>query len=190
MTLTRFLLVLTTGLLLAAAVAGAEEAPPRAALCAACHGRNGVPVTPATPVIWGQNEGYLYLQLRDFKLGNRASPIMAAVAAGLQKPDMQALAAYFAAQPWPGLGQPAAAPEVAQAAQRASEAAVCQSCHLDHWQGNSTTPRLGGQDVGYLRATMAAFRDGTRANNPWMTALLKTYTDPDIEALARYLAGM
>ena len=36
---------------------------------------------------------------------------------------------------------------------------------------------------------MAAFRDGERSNNPWMAALLKTYSDADIDALAKYLAG-
>ena len=36
---------------------------------------------------------------------------------------------------------------------------------------------------------MAQFRDGERKNNPWMVALLKTYTDADITAMASYLAG-
>jgi len=30
-----------------------------------------------TPVIWGEQPGYLYLQLRDFKSGARKSDIMA-----------------------------------------------------------------------------------------------------------------
>ena len=40
-------------------------------VCVTCHGQAGVPVDPAIPVIWGQNEGYLYLQLRDMKRGAR-----------------------------------------------------------------------------------------------------------------------
>ena len=40
-----------------------------ALVCVACHGEAGVPIDPAIPVIWGQNEGYLYLQLRDMKAG-------------------------------------------------------------------------------------------------------------------------
>ena len=36
---------------------------------------------------------------------------------------------------------------------------------------------------------MDAFRDGARANNPWMTALLKTYSDQDIAAMAAFLAA-
>ena len=42
----------------------------KAAVCAACHGETGVPIDKVTPNIWGQREGYLYLQLKDFKSGS------------------------------------------------------------------------------------------------------------------------
>ena len=183
--------LLTTAFLFAALASPAARAQQsdKATLCLACHGKQGVPVNPAIPVIAGQNEGYLYLELRDYKLGNRKNVTMTAVAAGLSKPDMLALAALFAGQQWPALNQKAPSPDQAKRAETAINAAVCQSCHLANWQGASTTPRVGGQRAGYLRATMAAFRDGSRANNPWMSALLKTYSDADIAALAAYLAG-
>ena len=40
-------------------------------MCGGCHGENGVPQEKTTPVIWGQHLGYLYLQLRDYKRGDR-----------------------------------------------------------------------------------------------------------------------
>src|SRR5262245_50018145 len=40
-------------------------------LCAACHGENGLPQEKTTPIIWGQTLGYQYLQLRDYKNGDR-----------------------------------------------------------------------------------------------------------------------
>ena len=49
----------------------AEAVAEKAKLCATCHGDHGIPINKTTPVIWGQNEGYLYLQLRDFKSGSR-----------------------------------------------------------------------------------------------------------------------
>lgn len=168
----------------------ADDTGQNAAVCGACHGQQGVPLQADIPVIWGQNEGYLYLELRDFKLGNRKSPIMEAIAAPLEKQDMRDLAALFAAKPWPGLNQPVAPADVAQHAETVNSSAGCRGCHLGNWQGDSTTPRVAGQQLGYLRATMAAFRDGARTNNPWMAALLKTFSDADIDALARYLAGM
>ena len=37
----------------------------KAKICATCHGEQGIPINKQTPVIWGQDEGYLYLQLRE-----------------------------------------------------------------------------------------------------------------------------
>jgi cytochrome c553 len=167
-----------------------EAAPPKAALCAYCHGAKGVPVNKMLPVIAGQNQCYLYLELRDYKLGNRKNPAMQAVAAQLEKQDMKDLAAYYAAQSWPVLAQPAPPDDVLHRAQQAEKVAVCASCHGNLYHGDSAIPRVAGQQVDYLKATMQGFRSGERANNPFMASLLKTYTDEDIEALARHLAGM
>jgi cytochrome c553 len=51
---------------------GAFAADPieaKAKVCVTCHGENGVPQLKTTPVIWGQNAGYMFLQLRDFQSG-------------------------------------------------------------------------------------------------------------------------
>lgn len=170
--------------------AGAQPAADKLALCTACHGANGVPVDPSIPVIAGQQEGYLYLELRDFKLGNRRGEIMQQVAGSLDKADMLALAAYFAARPWPDLGQKRAAAAAAHRAELLTGSAVCESCHGAGFKGASVTPRTAGQREAYLRATMLAFRSGARANNPGMTGVLKNYTDTDIAALAGFLAGL
>jgi cytochrome c553 len=49
---------------IAQSIAGKIEA------CAGCHGQDGKPVDKTIPVIWGQQTGYIYIQLRDFKRGN------------------------------------------------------------------------------------------------------------------------
>ena len=95
---------------------GIEET---AQICASCHGAAGVPADPAIPIIWGQNEGYLYLQLRDIKRGSRKIEVMAPIVERLEKPDLQALAAYFSAKAWPNLGQPSASDADARRALRA-----------------------------------------------------------------------
>ena len=174
----------------ALASAHAQPAPDKLALCAACHGEKGVPVDKSVPVIAGQQEGYLYLELRDYKLGNRRNELMQQVAAGLEKPDMQALAAYFAAQPWPDLQQPRAPEAPAHRAEILAGSAACEGCHAVGFAGAGVTPRAAGQGSDYLRGTMLAFKSGARGNNPWMSALMKTYGDGDIEALAAYLAGL
>jgi cytochrome c553 len=37
---------------------------------------------------------------------------------------------------------------------------------------------------------MMDFRTGARANNDWMTSLLKTFSEDDIRQMARVLAGL
>jgi len=147
-------------------------------------------VDPSIPVIAGQQEGYLYLELRDFKLGHRRSEIMQQVAGSLDKAGMQALAAYFAALPWPDLKQKRAPAAATHQAEVLAGSAVCESCHAAGFKGTSVTPRTAGQSETYLRATMRAFRSGERANNPGMSGVLKNYTDADIDALAGFLAGL
>lgn len=167
--------------------AGIEE---KVKLCATCHGENGVPINKDTPVIWGQNEGYFYLQLRDFKSGMRKSDVMGPIASQFEKKDMYALAAYFTKKTWPDLGQPSAPPDVAAKADSAAKSIGCRGCHLDHFQGDGTTARLAGQWQEYLHKTMLAFRDGSRGNNPGMSDLMKATPKDDLEALSKYLAGL
>jgi len=182
-------LVLGTSGLHATALA-AEAIEEKAKLCATCHGEQGIPINKQTPVIWGQNEGYLYLQLRDFKSGARKNALMNPVAQQLEKEDMQALAAYFTKKKWPNLQRPTPPADVTKKAETAAASIGCRGCHLDHFQGDGTTARLAGQWQEYLQATMMAFRDGSRGNNPGMSDLMKATSPDDIAALSHYLAGL
>ena len=92
-----FLAVL--GATLLPAPSHAETIEQKAQLCAACHGENGIPQQNSTPVIWGQYQGYLYLELRDYKSGARKNPIMSGFAATLSEKDIENVAAYYSTQP-------------------------------------------------------------------------------------------
>jgi cytochrome c553 len=187
----RLVLLLAGALALIATRAGAAEGvEEKVKLCATCHGEKGVPINKTTPVIWGQNEGYLYLQLRDFKSGARKNPLMGPIAATLEKQDMKDLAAHFTKLKWPNLGQPSATSDVTKKAETAAASIGCRGCHLDHFQGDGTTARLAGQWQEYLHQTMMAFRDGSRGNNPGMSDLMKSAAPDDLEALSKYLAGL
>src|SRR5690349_19336428 len=61
-------------------------------LCAACHGENGIPLEKTTPIIWGQTLGYQYLQLKDYKNGDRKNEQMTPVVELLERQDLLALA--------------------------------------------------------------------------------------------------
>jgi cytochrome c553 len=162
----------------------------KAQICASCHGADGVPINKTTPVIWGQDEGYLYLQLRDFQKGTRKSPLMEPIVAGLERQDMYDLAAYFTKKQWPNLGQPSAPGSVAAKADSAARSIGCRGCHLEHFQGDGTTARLAGQWQEYLLSQMLAFRGGSRCNNPGMSDLMKATPEDDFEPLSKYLAGL
>jgi len=159
-------------------------------LCAGCHGENGKPIDKTIPNIWGQQTGYLYIQLRDFKRGDRKSEIHQPIASVFERDDMLAIAEYFSKKPWPDLGQPRAPKNVAQRAQAANGSIGCTGCHLDHFQGDSTVPRLAGQGRDYLARSMAEFRTRARGNNPGMSDLMIATSLDDLTALAEYLAGL
>ena len=168
----------------------AESIQEKAALCNGCHGQNGVPNYPAAPIIWGQNPGYLYLQFRDFQKGARKDDRMTPIAQSLVKEDALALAEYFASKTWPATGAPAASKADEAVAAGAIKSVVCTSCHLEQFQGDSSVPRLAGQQRDYLLKTMTDFRDRARANNPGMSDLMNTVTPDQLAALANYLAGL
>jgi cytochrome c553 len=170
--------------------AHAQSIEQKAQLCAACHGAAGVPTQKDTPVISGQQLGYLFVELRDFKSGARKNDSMTPLTQGLDQSDLLPLATYFSKKSWPDLQQPPAAAGVAALAQRVNASVVCTSCHQEGFKGDSTQPRLAGQSRDYLAKTMADFRTGARSNNPTMTTFMKGISDPDIAALANYLAGL
>jgi cytochrome c553 len=161
----------------------------KAATCLACHGEEGLPVAPEIPVIFGQHEGYLYLQLRDYKLGVRKNEIMNGIAAELTKDEMKALAAHFAAKTWPRLEQ-TATPDQAAVAYRTNVAGQCTSCHMEAYLGASTAPRLAGQQQAYLLLTLGQFKTKQRANNPGMSSIVETFPDADLAATAAYLGSL
>jgi cytochrome c553 len=184
------LLFLAPLLLMSLGAFAAGDIAEKAQLCATCHGEDGVPIDKTIPVIWGQNEGYFYLQLRDFKIGTRKQALMSPIAATLEKEDMLALAAYFSKLEWPNLQQPSAPKDAATKALAASASVGCPGCHLEYYQGDGTTARLGGQRREYLAKQMNEFLDHTRGNNPGMSSLMKSTSPEAIAALAEYLAGL
>jgi cytochrome c553 len=75
-----------------------------AAVCAACHGVNGVSVSDTVPNLAAQRAGYLEAQLKALKDGTRKNPVMNAMAAQLTAADIANVAAYFASLPGAATG--------------------------------------------------------------------------------------
>ena len=168
----------------------ADKLADQVQLCTACHGENGVPQDKSVPVIAGQHQGYLYLQLRDYKNGDRKNDVMSPIAEALERADMMALAEYFAQKPWPDLRQPRPSDAAIARALRVNTSIGCTGCHLGAYQGAGTQPRLAGQFKDYLLRTMLEFRTRARGNNPGMSDLMIAASEEDLAAMAEYLAGL
>jgi len=83
----------------ASVLAGDVEAGKvKSAMCASCHGVNGISMSPLWPNLAGQKEQYLIKQIKAFRDGTRKDPMMAPMVAALSDADIENLAAYYASQ--------------------------------------------------------------------------------------------
>ena len=67
-----------------------------ATTCVACHGQNGIGLSPAWPTLAGQHEDYLVHALNQYRDGKRSNAIMGGFAAQLTDADVVLLARYYA----------------------------------------------------------------------------------------------
>ncbi|MCS4306144.1 cytochrome c553 [Rheinheimera pacifica] len=94
--------ILMCGLLLLAGSASAADiaaGKAKAAVCAACHGANGISIIPDYPNLAGQKVKYLESSIKAYRDGERKNPIMSPMASGLTDADVANIAAYFASLP-------------------------------------------------------------------------------------------
>jgi cytochrome c553 len=182
-------------LLLLAGIAGvraaeAQTIEQKTAACKACHLTGTSQSKSLIPNIWGQSEGYIYIQLRDFKSAARNAPEdapMRAFVAAMSDADMLDIAKYASSQPWPKVDSVSTDKALLKKGADATALLPCGGCHFNDWKGFSTNPRIGAQSTAYLAATFRQFRSGSRANSPGMSDLLRTLDEGDIEAIAAYL---
>jgi len=185
----------------------AHDGEGKATVCAACHGLKGIAVAPNFPNLAGQSATYLYLQLKQFKGGQRSDAIMSAQAASLSDTDMRNLASYFASLP---PKPPGAADTQSAGAQLyldgdpARGIPPCKGCHGGDAMGPrveangkpqppwASFPRLRGQSAVYVIKALNDFRAGTRSdssNAKIMHGIGGTLSDDDIQHLSAYLSS-
>jgi cytochrome subunit of sulfide dehydrogenase len=70
-----------------------------AATCANCHGTNGRTAQGSTvPSVAGMPKEYMLRQLAAFRDGSRPATVMHQITKGFSEPQLEQIAAYFAAQ--------------------------------------------------------------------------------------------
>jgi cytochrome c553 len=169
-----------------------DDVAAKAQVCSACHGQNGTPISTNMPIIWGQQQNYLYKELHDYHSGDRKNPIMGPLVQGKSFDELRALAAYFSAKTWPekqtastAAATPALPPDAI-----AAKIQTCKACHQPNFEGGAPAPRLAGLSYEYLASAMRAFANGQRTNNLDMPGFMKALSESDRDAIAHYLAGL
>jgi cytochrome subunit of sulfide dehydrogenase len=84
-------------LLFGALLLCAAAPPPGASNCSGCHAPASAPTD--IPVIAGQRADHLVAQLEAFRNGTRPATVMNRIAKGFTPEQLQAIAAWWAAQP-------------------------------------------------------------------------------------------
>jgi cytochrome c553 len=162
----------------------------KAAVCFACHGANGNSQNPDYPILAGQSWRYIYIQLKDFKEGRRADPVMSPMTADLSRDDMIALGNFFAAQKPSPIDFKADGARV-EIGRKISDAVLCPMCHLGGFVGQNEIPRVAGQYPQYVRKQLQDFKAKRRTNDAGnMTSVAGTLSDDDIENLSHYIANL
>jgi len=165
-------------------------------VCAACHTNDGSRGAPAYPILQGQHPEYLAKQLNEFKSGARSNPIMQGFATALSEADMRNVAAFYAGKSAkPGFAKYKDSIELGEKIYRGGLAdrsvPACAACHSPDGAGMPAQyPRIGSQHGDYVEAQLKAFRDGTRKNNAVMAGVVAKMSDPEIKAVADYVAGL
>ena len=164
--------------------------------CITCHGPKGQSAIGTWPKLSAQHAAYTAKQLRNFKEGSRANPIMMGMAATLTEQDMVSIAAFLSKQPISqGVAQNKDTIQLGQSIYRGGIAAkgvpACAGCHSPTGAGiPAQYPLLGGQWADYSYAQLVAFGNGTRKNGPMMTTIAGKLSDQEMKAVADYIAGL
>jgi cytochrome c553 len=178
----------------------------KAAVCSACHGPNGNSVNAEWPRLAGQSAVYIAQQLRLFRDGTRANPIMKPLAAGLSDQDISDLAVYYEAQTVTGLeADPSfwkAGSDLYRRGDKTREIPACIACHGPVGRGNLVGgyPALRAQQSVYVVKQLNDYASGARytgtnvssadPNSVMMLTIAKRLTPEDIRNVASYVQGM
>jgi len=164
--------------------------------CLTCHGPKGQSAVNTWPKLSAQHAAYTAKQLKNFKEGSRANPVMMGMSATLTEQDMNNISAYLAAQPASlGVAQNKESIQLGQSIYRGGIAAkgvpACAACHSPTGAGiPNQYPLLSGQWADYSSAQLMAFREGTRKNSSQMSMIAAKLSDQEMKAVADYMAGL
>lgn len=179
------------------------------AVCAACHGAQGIAVVPTFPGLAGQPAGYLAVQLQGYADGWREDPVMQGQATALSANDIANLAAYFAAQPAPPAGtanQNSTGADLFRQGDPERGIPACQGCHGVSGRGPEpdladtapespwhTWPSLAGLPADYVAKRLQWYQSDAglaTSNAQIMHGVTSNLNEADIKELAAYVSSL
>lgn len=148
--------------------------------CVKCHGPAGASDETGIPNLAGQDVKYLNSALKSYRDQARDHGVMHQKISELKDSEIEKIAVYFASEP---------AAKISFIPPEPIET-IAQQCDLCHKLGSANpdmlTPRLAGQNRGYLINALTAYRDGDRGNSAMHKTSTTLYFDATIEGIAAY----
>jgi len=147
----------------------------------------------------GQYPEYVVKQMRDFRSGARKHAFMSMMANSIDDTDLADIAAYFGSEKQmqgDGTGADELAKNLFINGDKSRNILPCMGCHGANGKGipsaGASNPVIGGQEVHYLEKQLLDWRSGERNNSTGgvMNSSSKSLTDAEIQALAKYIAGL
>ena len=203
------ILILFTGINSAIAAGDIEAGKGKVALCAGCHGANGISASDTYPNLAGQHADYIVKQLKAFKNNtDRSDPVMGPMAAGLSEQDMADIGAYYNSLPLTAAdtasgesGTSSVAPvakyepdaiagkSLYELGDASRGIGACIGCHGK--DGNSDVliyPNLAKQHPEYIQKQLNNFKAEKNRENYAMSKFAGQMTEEEILDIGAYLA--
>lgn len=158
--------------------------------CNNCHGVQGFSAGGAMPAIGGQPAGYLKMVLQQFHSGERYNTAMGRLLRGYNDAELNALAEYFARQPWQMAREKADSAKLAEG-KKVFEGR-CMGCHGAKGElAHEGMPRIGGQRARFLRLELQKYLEpGFKMPGEVMRYAVSGMTPAEVDAVSAYLASL
>ena len=166
-------------------------------VCSICHGLDGNSVSPAFPVLAGQQAIYIATQLKNFRSHGRMDPAgteyMWGLSHHLTDAQIDALADYYSkqtARPRPVSADAAVlatGKDIFEKGVPDQNVIACQLCHGPKAQGIDAFPQLAHQHADYLVKQLNVFQYTQGRPGTPMEAVTHPLTGENKQAVAAYL---
>jgi cytochrome c553 len=170
------------------ALAFADSASERLAVCLSCHGEGTSP-TPEVPSLGGQPADFLLIQLYQFREKQRIAEPMNELAKDFSDDDLRSVSETLAKLPPPS--PPADNPDTAKfdEGRAAAQKHRCGFCHNPDLSGHDQIGRIADQREDYLFKALTGYKSNERKGyDPAMNEVAQDLSEADIAALAYYVA--